>query len=124
MTLNDLLHKTCLIGLTYLNHQGDVLHTSQLAGKVIAIDAEEGITVKLAALPDATEAPPNFHLPPSLDPWFVAPKGHYKNAKFKIDIRDPDFFVTWDVVKKRDDMEAGQQEWWEWHPRVSPPRVN
>ena len=32
MTLNDLLNKTCLIGLTYLNREGDVLHTSQLAG--------------------------------------------------------------------------------------------
>ena len=32
------------------------------------------------------------------------PKGHY------IDIVAPDYFVTWDAVKK-DDTEEGQQEW-------------
>lgn len=123
MTLNDLLNKTCLIGLTYMNSQGDILKTVQYAGTVTAVDKEEGITVKLMLVAGAERAP-DFHLPPSLEPWFVAPKGHYKNPDFKIDIKDPDYFVTWDIVKKRDDMEEGQQEWWEWHPRVVPPKVN
>ena len=39
-------------------------------------------------------------------------------------IENPDYFVTWDIVKKKDDAEEGQQEWWEWHPRVSSPSVN
>ena len=124
MTLNDLIDKTCLIGLTYLNSQGDILKTAQYAGTVKAVDAEEGITIKLMAIAGVSETAPDFHLPPSLEPWFVAPKGHYKNAEFKLDIQDPDYFVTWDVVKKRDDMQEGQQEWWEWHPRVVPPAVN
>lgn len=123
MMLNDLLNKTCLIGLTYMTSQGDILKTAQYAGTVTAVDKEEGITVKLMLVAGAERAP-DFHLPPSLEPWFVAPKGHYKNPDFKIDIKDPDYFVTWDIVKKRDDMEEGQQEWWEWHPRVVPPKVN
>ena len=67
---------------------------------------------------------PNFHIPASLDAWFIAPKGHYKNAEHHIDIENPDYFVTWDVVKKKDDTEEGQQEWWEWHPQSQAPRVN
>lgn len=124
MTLNELLNKTCLIGLTYLNTQGEELKQAQYAGTVVAVDAEEGITIELFALQEGQAIRPKFHLPPSLDAWFVAPKGHYKNAAFKIDIENPDYFVTWDVVKKKDDTAEGQQEWWEWHPRTAAPSVN
>lgn len=124
MTLEDLLKKTCLIGVTYVDTNGDTLKEAQYAGTVIEVDAEEGIKVKLMAVEGLTKEAPNFHLPPSLDAWFVAPKGHFKNAEFKIDIENPDYFVTWDVVKKKDDTEEGQQEWWEWHPRAVPPSVN
>ena len=127
MTLQELINKTCLIGITYINTNGDTLKSAQYAGTVIEVDAEEGIKVKLmaiAASPTANEQTPNFHLPPSLDAWYIAPKGHFKNAEFNIDIENPDYFVTWDVVKKKDDTEEGQQEWWEWHPSGVPPRVN
>lgn len=127
MTLNDVLNKTCLIGLTYLNSNGDVLKTAQYAGTATQVDEEEGITISL--LPVAgheypNNQTPNFHLPPSLEAWFIAPKGHYKNQEHHIDIENPDYFVTWDVVKKKDDTEEGQQEWWEWHPRTANPSVN
>ena len=131
MKLEDLINKTCLIGLTYINSNGDVLKMAQYAGTVKEVDAEEGIKVNLMAVegsPTSEKSPanktPNFHLPPSLDAWFVAPAGHYKNAEHKIDIEDPDYFVTWDVVKKKDEAEEGQQEWWEWHPRTAAPSVN
>ena len=124
MTLEDLLKKTCLIGVTYVDTNGDTLKSAQYAGTVIEVDAEEGIKVKLMAIEGLTKEAPNFHLPPSLDAWFIAPKGHFKNAEHKIDIENPDYFVTWDVVKKKDDTEEGQQEWWEWHPRTVSPSVN
>jgi hypothetical protein len=107
-----------------MNTEGETLKMAQYAGTVIEVDAEEGITVKLMSIEGIEKAAPNFHLPPSLDAWFVAPKGHFKNAEHHINIENPDFFVTWDVVKKKDDTEEGQQEWWEWHPRVTPPSVN
>jgi len=133
MKIEDVLNKTCLIGLSYINTNGDLLKQAQYAGTVITVDKEEGITVKLMAIAaegktdskkgDKAETP-NFHIPASLDAWFIAPKGHYKNAEHHIDIVDPDYFVTWDVVKKKDDTEEGQQEWWEWHPQSQAPRVN
>lgn len=128
MTLTDLLNKTCLIGLTYMTSQGDVLKQAQHAGTVINVDAEEGITIRLFPIPGAEVNPDQqaaeFHLPPSLDAWFVAPEGHYKNAEQHIDIENPDYFVTWDIVKKKDDTPEGKQEWWEWHPRTAAPTVN
>lgn len=55
-----------------------------------------------------TAETPNFHIPASLDTWFMKPhKGHYKSAEHHIDIENPDYSVTWDVVKKKDDMEEG-----------------
>jgi len=128
MKIEDVLNKTCLIGLSYINTNGDLLKQAQYAGTVITVDKEEGITVKLNAIEGAEKGKksetPNFHIPASLDAWFIAPKGHYKNAEHHIDIVDPDYFVTWDVVKKKDDTEEGQQEWWEWHPQSQAPRVN
>ena len=127
MTLQELMNKTCLIGLTYLNSQGEVLKQAQHAGTVIKVDPEEGITVNLmpiAGQEAPAEGTPDFHLPPGLEAWFVAPKGHFKNAEFGIDILDPDYFVTWDIVRKKDDTAEGKQEWWEWHPRTTPPSVN
>ncbi|MFT4908058.1 MAG: hypothetical protein ACI978_002147 [Oleispira sp.] len=133
MKIEDVLNKTCLIGLSYINTNGDLLKQAQYAGTVITVDKEEGITIKLDAIESAekgkkadsgNEGTPNFHIPASLDAWFIAPKGHYKNAEHHIDIENPDYFVTWDVVKKKDDTEEGQQEWWEWHPQSQAPRVN
>jgi hypothetical protein len=133
MKIEDVLNKTCLIGLSYINTNGDLLKQAQYAGTVITVDKEEGITIKLDAIASEGKAgdkkgktteTPNFHIPASLEAWFIAPKGHYKNAEHHIDIVDPDYFVTWDVVKKKDDTEEGQQEWWEWHPQSQAPRVN
>lgn len=127
MTLDDVLHKSCLIGISYLSSDGALLKQAQYAGTVIKVDAENGITVKLDPLKGVEPGPegsPEFHLPPGLEAWFLAPKGHYKNEEFGIDIINPDFFVTWDVVRKKDDTPEGKQQWWEWHPRTTPPSVN
>ncbi|MFT4776602.1 MAG: hypothetical protein ACI9B7_000973 [Oleispira sp.] len=120
--------ETCLIGLGYINANVDLLKQAQFAGSVSTVNKEEGITVKLDAIEGAEKGKksetPNFHIPASLDIWFIAPKGHYKNAEHHIDIENPDYFETWDVVKKKDDTEEGQQEWWEWHPQSQAPRFN
>ena len=126
MELDDLIHKTCLIGLSYFDCNGKQLKQSQLSGQVIAVDPEEGISIELLAKADS-EAPDVqtvFKLPATLSAWFVAPPGHYRNSECGVDIENPDFLVTWDIHKTRDDTEEGQHEWWEWVPRTSPPQVS
>ncbi|NIB40868.1 hypothetical protein HBA55_14800 [Pseudomaricurvus alkylphenolicus] len=124
MTLLDLINKTCLIGLSYFDLDGELLKQSQLCGTVIGADEEQGISVQLQGQPVAEgEKPPVFILPPNLSPWFIAPEGHYKNAESGVDIQNPDYLVTWDIYKTVKDTPEGEHEWWEWVPRTAPPQV-
>ncbi|MBX2808366.1 MAG: hypothetical protein KTR20_06990 [Cellvibrionaceae bacterium] len=122
MTHTDLLNKTCLIGISYFDTQGELLRQQQHAGTVVEVDHEEGISVKLQAVPGITD-PPVVHLPPALDAWFIATPGHYRNAECPIDIKNPHYLVTWDVYKTKEDTPEGKHEWWEWVPRTTPPQV-
>ncbi|WP_432474298.1 hypothetical protein [Amphritea sp. HPY] len=130
MLLSDLTHKTCLIGLTYFDTDGRVLKQSQLCGSVVNVDAEMGISIELktAASAEGTseqpEKPPVFMLPADLSAWFKAPRGRYSDPESGAHITDPDYLVTWDIHKTRDNAEDGQQQWWQWSPRTVPPQVN
>ena len=132
MVVEDLLHKSCLIGLSYFDTDGNPLKQNQLCGVVIEADPEHGIAVKLntagGSSSDAAQAEDKsdavFRLPPNLSAWFVAPPGHYRNAECGIDIKNPDFLVTWDIYRTKRDGAEGQHEWWEWVPRTAPPQVN
>jgi len=62
-----------------------------------------------------------FILPPTLNCWFVAPKGSYPVQGNKVE--NPDFLVTWDIHQTQKDSEEGQHEWWDWVPRTAPPQV-
>lgn len=121
MTLQDLLHTHCLIGLSYFDLNGELLKQTQHAGQVVKVDAEMGITVKLKS--SLTEEQPEFILPPNLKAWYKAPAGHYKHAASGVDIKDPDFLVTWDIHRTQEERADGQHEWWEWVPNVQAPSV-
>jgi len=130
MKLEELLNKTCLIGLRYYDANNDLLKLAQFAGAVVKVDKEKGVSVRLnknktknTIQTDNTDEA-LFILPPLLTPWFIAPSGHYKNAENHVDIIDPDYFVTWDVHKTKESTPEGEHEWWGWEPCTVPPRVN
>lgn len=137
MKLDDLLNKTCLIGISYFNASDRLLKQLQLAGTVIATDPEQGITVSLHPKADTSgntpdeiiasdstsNDPARFMLPASLKGWFKAPPGLYRDADRQVLINNPDFLVTWDVYQTRDATPEGEHEWWEWRPRTVPPSV-
>lgn len=122
MQLEALLDKTCVIGLSYFDRQGELLKQAQYAGSVVKVDPEQGISVRLCHT-DATVEQPEFILPPNLDAWFKAPPGHYRHPPSGVDMANPDFVVTWDVHRTRDNTAEGSHEWWEWVPNVAPPQV-
>jgi hypothetical protein len=122
MTLNELINKSCLIGLSYFNLQGQLLKQSQLAGTVIAVDLEEGISIELTPL-EGNQKPPIFKLPPTLSAWFTAPAGNYRDSETGLTLKDPAYLVTWDIRKTKDNTTEGQHEWWDWQPRTEPPQV-
>ncbi len=135
MQLTELINKTCLIGLSYFNTRGELLKQAQYAGTVIAVDRENGITVRLHPLDGVHQSAPhntiatdtdkaaNFILPASLSGWYRAPSGQYRDPDRRLLIENPDFLVTWDIHQTRENTAEGQHEWWEWLPRTTPPVV-
>jgi len=120
MQLEDLLDKTCVIGLAYFDTQGELMKESQYAGSVVKVDGENGISVRLRHADTAVEQP-EFILPPNLAAWFKAPPGRYRHDG--VDIENPDFVVTWNVHRTQQNAADGKHEWWEWVPNLQPPQV-
>lgn len=128
MTLEELLNHTCLIGLSYFDTDSQLLKQDQLAGKVVNVDEQNGISIQLIQTqPQDTIASDGenkiFILPPHLSAWFSAPNGTYRDTNGNVLIENPDYFVTWDIYKTQDEKQ-GDHEWWDWVPRTTPPKVN
>jgi hypothetical protein len=128
-TLEDTLKKSCLIGLTYFDIDGNELKKQLLAGTVVGVDAEMGITIRLLSEGEnEAKKAADFIIPATLSCWFKAPKGEFHTSHDQVKIVNPDYLVTWDVyqTKKTKDEKAqeGVQQWWKWHPRTQDPMVN
>lgn len=122
MQLQDLLGKTCVIGLSYFGLEGELLKHTQHCGTVTTVDAEQGISVQLRHS-DPTAPQPVFMLPPHLSAWFKAAPGHYRHAESGMDMLNPDFLVTWNIYRTQSSRTEGQHEWWEWRPNTAAPQV-
>lgn len=112
MQLEELPGARCVIGLRYFDEQGQLLHQSQLCGTVESADAEQGIRVLLQGAADGEAA--HFSLPPALQAWFRAPPGHYRDQEGRVDMRDPDYLVSWGIERARANAGEGQHQWWRW----------
>lgn len=137
MKLENLLNKSCLIGLQYFDAQGELLQQNQIAGTVVHVDNENGISIKLASgssdpKPESATIASDadhraqrdiFLLPPNTRTWFHAPKGDYRDENKKLLMKDPDYLVTWEIHKTQKDKQ-GEHEWWEWVIPSSAPSVN
>jgi hypothetical protein len=122
MKLEELIDKTCVIGVSYFDTNGELMKQTQFAGQVLKVDAELGITVKLHHT-DSSVQQADFIVPPNLDAWFKAPPGHYKHAASGVDMENPDYLVTWNVYRTQENKPEGQHEWWEWVPNTERPQV-
>ena len=122
MQIEDVLSKTCVIGLSYFDQDGALLKQSQYAGTVSKVDAELGVSVQLQHSA-ASSAAAVFILPPNLAAWFKAPPGHYRHPASGVDMQNPDFLVTWNIHRSKGETAEGQHEWWEWVPNTASPQV-
>ncbi|PCH95477.1 MAG: hypothetical protein COB83_08600 [Gammaproteobacteria bacterium] len=139
--IEDTLHKTCLIGLSYFNVQGEQLKQNILAGRVINVDSEAGITVELftneqtanAQTNNNKDKTANFILPSNLSCWFTAPQGEFHTSQKGVGIINPDYLITWDIYQSKADEKDTQatdkspqdseQQWWQWRPNTQSPKV-
>jgi len=132
--IEDTLNKSCLIGLSYFNVQGEQLKQNILAGRVIEVDSEMGITIELSTSEPSTsnndkKQRANFILPIDLSCWFNAPKGEFHTSQKGVKIVNPDYLVTWDIYQTKQkqsessDKPDSEQQWWQWRPRTQSPNV-
>lgn len=119
--LDDTLNKSCLIGLSYFNFDGELVKQSLLAGVVKTADQENGITIALTQKSDGSSA--DFMLPSDLRCWFEAPPGEYHTSQEGVKLINPDFLVTWDIYQSKKIEGDREQQWWEWVPRTEAPQV-
>ncbi len=135
--IEDTLNRSCLIGLSYFNVQGEQLKQNILAGRVVNVDSEMGLTIELFANNVPSTSPPkkvHFIFPTDLSCWFTAPKGEFHTSQRDVKIVNPDYLVTWDIyqtkkqeVQDKDPVaersQESEQQWWQWQPRTQPPNV-
>ena len=133
ITLDVILDKTVLVGLSYFDKHGELLQQKLLSGVVVETDEKKGIAVQLTqdpspqGQPSAAEEPSepqHFVLPAALSCWVHAPQGEYHVSHCNSKIKNPDYLVTWDIYQKQDAVDDGDHQWWEWYPRTTPPKVN
>lgn len=126
MKLEDLIQKTCLLGISYFDTANQLIKQQQHAGTVVNVDNKNGISIELFAKTNSDSESTNsakvFVIPPSLSAWFEAPKGVYRDTDGNTLITNPDYFATWDVYQTQDEKQ-GDHEWWEWVARTTPPTV-
>lgn len=142
-TIEDTLNKTCLVGLSYFDAQGEQLKQNIISGRVIKVDSEMGITIELPTLNNernkkgnvnksAKSQTAHFILPTDLSCWFNAPKGEFHTSQAGVKIVNPDYLVTWDIYQLKDKqnedktkktVQDSQQQWWQWRPRTQAPNV-
>jgi len=84
---------TIIIGLTYLDHAGNLLEQRQLHGEV-ASASPEGIVIALAG----KYAGETWNMPPALESIRGAPPGEYKFRETGEVVVDPDLMATWEIT--------------------------
>jgi len=123
ISIEQTLGKTCLIGLSYFNNNEVLIKQSMLGGKIIDVDIEKGITVKLESY-NSIDKGAVFIVPADLSCWFIAPKGEFHTSNDQVKIINPDYLVTWDIYQTKDKSLDAEQQWWKWQPRTQAPQLN
>jgi hypothetical protein len=88
LTLEALLGKTILVGITRLNHKEELIEQQQLVGTFISM--EQTICLRLRNGED-------FTLPPDLSAFRKANPGIYRLRSTGEEIENPDFIAVWTV---------------------------
>lgn len=92
--------KYILVGLTYQDHEGNVLRKEQLHG-VISSVSDTGIEISLRGAHEGRL----WSMPPDLSAIFPADPGGYRLHSTNEKVQNPDFVCTWTITKPRSSQE-------------------
>ena len=90
----DIIGKTVIVGLTFVDKYGVKLKDDDFAGQIIEISPDKGIVV---ANNDTMKA---IGLPLNYDAFQVAEKGYYELKKSGLKIKNPDLTCTMTLTEK------------------------
>src|SRR2546423_9518011 len=85
--------KHLLVGMTYLDHNEQLLEQKQFHGDIVRINEHEGIVILLR---DSGE---EYKLPPDIDSLKPAPAGEYRLRATGEVVVNPDLVTTWTLTK-------------------------
>jgi hypothetical protein len=99
---NLLVGKSVLIGLTYIDANGDVEKQSQMFGHIASFEPDI-VTIKLTSGDD-------FTLPPALEAFEEAEPGEYRLRSTGEVIVNPDLISTWTVNAPTSNVDEDEGE--------------
>lgn len=88
-TLQELIGKTVLVGITHVTKSGEVLGHSQYFGKILSADYDRGVVIARSGAKDIVA------LPPSPSVFLPAKPGVYTLRSSGLKVKDPDYTCTW-----------------------------
>ncbi len=89
----DLIGEVILVGITYLNSDGELESQRQFSGSVLSASLEGGIKLKLGGQNDGSD----YNLPPDTSCIWAADSGVYTLSERQETLKDPDYLCTWEV---------------------------
>ena len=93
ITFQSIIGKHILVGITYLDKEGNITKQVQFDGTVIAANQNESIIIK------KTESNEDFELPPDLSFLRVAAPGEYRLKSIEKTVINPDLLSTLIISK-------------------------
>jgi len=97
-TLEELVGKSVLVGITHVDKQGRVLGNSQYAGVVIRANTQEGVIIKRVGTEDFKA------LPPFPEQYLPGQKATYTLKSNGMKVKNPDFVCTWRLTTSTTDF--------------------
>jgi GNAT superfamily N-acetyltransferase len=101
----DVVGKVLLVGLTYLEANGELIEQQQFFGTVVSADSRKGILLSL----EGRRAGEQYNLPPDTRGIEIASRGEHRLRATGEVVIDPDYTVMFSIAKK-DESNGGRGE--------------
>ncbi|MDR1132001.1 MAG: hypothetical protein LBL15_06245 [Oscillospiraceae bacterium] len=106
LTFKNIIHKTILVGITFLENDGTFISMIQFSGKIISADnngiiiSSENFKSVINLIPGVSPegSADTYLLPPDLSALRAAPKGEYLLKSTGEVVINPDLLTMWTVT--------------------------
>jgi hypothetical protein len=87
--------KHLLVGMTYLDHNEQLLEQKQFHGDIVRINDHEGIVIRFR------DSGNEYKLPPDIESLKLAPEGEYRLRATGEVVVNPDLMTSWTLTKPK-----------------------